>query len=261
MNGVNFSHGLEEAWTNFATFMPKLLLAAAIIIVGYFIARALCGIFNKVLYRIGFNRLTERGGINRVLSRTDYKASDLLAKVLFYAIMLFVLQFAFGIFGTNPISSMLTAVIAFLPKLFAAVLIVIVASAIAAAAKDILQATLGALSYGRVLANLVAAFIVGVGIFAALSQINIAPAIVNGIFYAGLAIVAGSAIVAIGGGGIAPMRRQWERALGRMEEEAPRLREHLKQMPNRAQERSRAWKEEARTIKREGETEQRGFPE
>src|SRR6478672_5917718 len=108
MNGVNFSRGLEEAWTNFATFMPKLLLAAAIIIVGYFIARALCAVFNKVLERIGFNRLTERGGINRMLSRTQYKSSDLLAKVLFYAIMLFVLQFAFGIFGTNPISNMLT---------------------------------------------------------------------------------------------------------------------------------------------------------
>ena len=40
--------------------------------------------------------------------------------------------------------------------------------------------------------------------FAALNQLQIAPAIVTGLFYAVLAVVVGSAIVAIGGGGILP---------------------------------------------------------
>jgi hypothetical protein len=40
-----------------------------------------------------------------------------------------------------------------------------------------------------------------------------------------LAIIAGSAIVAIGGGGIQPMRQQWEKALNRMEQEAPQIRQ------------------------------------
>jgi hypothetical protein len=80
------------------------------------------------------------------------------------------------------------------------------------------------LSYGRFVATLASAFIVAVGIFAALSELNIAPAIVNGLFYALLAIIAGSAIVAIGGGGIVPMRSQWEKALGRIERDAPQFR-------------------------------------
>ena len=42
----------------------------------------------------------------------------------------------------------------------------------------------------------------------------------NGLFYACLAIIAGSAIIAIGGGGIAPMRMRWEKALGHLEREA-----------------------------------------
>src|SRR6187401_2202752 len=111
MNRVDLTHGFEQAWTNFITFMPKLLLAAAIILVGYFIAKMLCRLLDSLLERVGFNRLAERGGISKVLARTRYRAGDLLGRVLFYAIMLFVLQFAFGIFGPNPISSMLTAVI------------------------------------------------------------------------------------------------------------------------------------------------------
>ena len=80
------------------------------------------------------------------------------------------------------------------------------------------------------------------GIFAALNEINIAPAIINGIFYAILAIIAGSAIVAIGGGGIVPMRSRWEKTLGRLEQEVPRLRA----MPEPASGRAADWKEDVR---------------
>jgi hypothetical protein len=261
MNRIDLSGGIETAWTNLVAFLPRLLLAIGILVIGYLIAKLLCRLLNGVLERLGFDRLVERGGVKRVLSRTKYDASDLLSQLLFYGVMLFVLQFAFGTFGPNPISDMLTRVIAFLPNLFVAVVIIVVAAAIASAVKDILQATLGGLAYGRVVATLAALAIVATGIFAALNQIKIAPAIVNGLFYALLAIVAGSAIVAIGGGGIAPMRAQWEKMLGRMEREAPRLRERLEQMPDRARERAETWKEEeAHKMDRPG-GEHRSFPQ
>jgi H+/gluconate symporter-like permease len=56
-----------------------------------------------------------------------------------------------------------------------------------------------------------------IGVFAALSQLKIAPAIVNGLYYAILAIIVGSAVVAIGGGGIATMRRYWEQTSASLE--------------------------------------------
>ena len=259
MDRVDLSRGLEQAWTNFMTFVPKLLLAIVILVLGYFVAKLACRLFDALLERVGFDRLVERGGIKRVLSRTRYDASSLLGKLLFYTVMLFVLQMAFGIFGPNPISALLTAVIAFLPNLFVALLIVIVASAIAAAVKDILQATLAGLSYGRFLANLAAVIVVATGVFAALNQINIAPAIVNGLFYAMLAIFAGSAIIAIGGGGIQPMRARWERALDRLDREAPILRQRAEQMPEATEQRAETWKKGDEV--RETSVEQRSFPE
>ena len=53
--------------------------------------------------------------------------------------MLFVLSTAFGVFGTNPVSDYLHAVIAYLPLVFVAIIIIIVviASAIAAGAKSL----------------------------------------------------------------------------------------------------------------------------
>jgi membrane protein involved in colicin uptake len=41
------------------------------------------------------------------------------------------------------------------------------------------------------------------------------------------------------------MQGQWERALGRMREEAPRLREEARRAPQRAQAKAEEWKREA----------------
>jgi hypothetical protein len=79
------------------------------------------------------------------------------------------------------------------------------------------------------LAKLAAGAIVAFGAFAALNQLQIAPAIVNGLYYAVLAVVAGSAIIAIGGGGIQPMRQQWEKTMSKVQEEAPQVKQQAQQ--------------------------------
>ena len=218
---VEWSQGIEDAWSNVATFVPKFLGFLVILIVGYFIAKLIAKAANAILERVGFDRAVERGGIKRALDRTKYDASDILGKIIFYALFLIVLQMAFGVFGPNPISDLLECVIAYLPKVIAAILILVIAFAIAAAARELIDAALGGLSYGRALANVAGAAIVVVGVFAALDQLQIAPAIVTGLFYAMLAIIVGSAVIAIGGGGIYPMRARWERILTKYDDEKP----------------------------------------
>ena len=115
------------------------------------------------------------------------------------------------------------------------------AAAIAAGVKQLLQIATGALPYGRLLSNLASITILVIGIFAALDQLKIAPRIVQGLFYATLATIAGSAIVAIGGGGIAPMRRIWEKALGTVERELPRAKAEISSTAERIEVKS--WKE------------------
>jgi hypothetical protein len=82
---------------------------------------------------------------------------------------------------------------------------------------------LSGVSGGRVMAKGAGIAILVFGAFAALDQLQIAPRIVTGLWYAILAIVVGSAVVAIGGGGIKTMARYWERATTKVEERAPEL--------------------------------------
>lgn len=222
---VELDRGIEDAWSNIASFVPKLVGFLLVVVLGYFIAKAIARIADAGLERVGFDKAVERGGVKRALESSRYDASDVVGKIIYYALLLFVFQFAFGLFGDNPVSDLISGVIAYLPKVFAAILIVVVTGAIAAAVKTLVEGALGGLEYGRLLANAASVAIIGFGIFAALNQLQIAPEIVNGLFYAILAVVAGSLIIAVGGGGVAPMRAQWEKALRRIEDEAPRIRE------------------------------------
>ncbi|HLM65833.1 MAG TPA: hypothetical protein VK306_16170 [Acidimicrobiales bacterium] len=141
---MDFGGGVEDAWSKVATFDPQLL-AFLVVLIGYFVAKAIAKVLDSVLERVGFDALVERGGIKAALARSTYDASDILSKLVFYALILVVLHMAFGIFGPNPVSDLLEGVIAYLPKVFAAILIVVIASAIAADARELLSATLGTL--------------------------------------------------------------------------------------------------------------------
>ena len=220
---INFGTGVSNAWSNVATFVPKLVVFLLILIVGYLIAKAIAKILSAILTRVGFDRLVERGGVKRALDRSSYDASDILAKIVYYAIMLFVLSTAFGVFGSNPISDYLRAVIAYLPLVFVAIVIIVIAAAVAAGVKTLIENSLGGLSYARVVANLASGFILAIGVIAALDQLHIAAAVVNAVLYAVLAAFVGIAVVAVGGGGIKTMAQRWEAVAAKYDEERPRI--------------------------------------
>jgi hypothetical protein len=233
-----FRDGLEEAWRNIAEFLPTFVGFLLILIVGYFAAKLIARVVDRVLERVGFDRAVERGGVGRALARSKYDASSLLSRIVFYALMLFVLQLAFGLFDPNPVSDLIQGVIAYLPKIFAAILIVVVGAAIAAGVKEIVEASIGGLSYGRTLAFLAGGAVLFITFFAALNQLEIAQEVFNGLYFAVLAIIVGSAIVAIGGGGIRTMQRYWERAATRAEEESSNIKREAEGSKERIQQRA-----------------------
>ena len=224
MLAIDVQQGLTEAWERVATFVPKLIGFLLILIVGYFVAKLLARVVDRLLERVGFDRWVERGALKDALARSRFEASDIMSTIVFWAGMLLVLQLAFGVFGPNPVSDLIHDMIAFLPNVFVAVLILVIAAALAKVVTDVLRATLGAVSGGQWIARAAGIAIMVVGVFAALNQVNIAPEIVNGLFYAILAIIVGSAIVAVGGGGIRTMQRYWERASTNVEGTAREIR-------------------------------------
>lgn len=218
MFAVEWSQGIEDAFSDVAAFVPKLFGFLLILVIGYLVVKAIAKIADAALERVGFDEAVERGGIKKAMEKSQYDASDIVSKVIFYGLFLLVLQAAFGVFGDNPVSELITSVIAFIPKALVALAIIVIMSAVAAAAKVMIQGFLGTLPYAKALANVASGAIIAVGFFAALSHLEIAPAIVNGLFYAALALIVGSGIIAIGFGGVQPMQQVWQNSLDKVRE-------------------------------------------
>jgi Mechanosensitive ion channel, conserved TM helix len=220
---MDWEESFQNVANDVATFLPKLVAFLVILVVGLLIAKAIAKGLNAVLERVGFDKAVERGGIKNALANSEYDASDIAAKIVFYALALFVLQLSFSVFGTNAVSDLLDGVIAFLPKLFVALVIVVVAAAIAEAVKDIVRNALGGTSYGALLATLSKVAILAIGVIAALNQINVATTVTTPILVAILATIGGIMVVGVGGGLVRPMQGRWESWLTTAEQEARAL--------------------------------------
>jgi hypothetical protein len=225
VQALDIGDSVSDGLSTFARFVPKFLGFLAILIIGYVIAKIVARMVDKLLRRVGFDRLLERSGVGRALEHSKYNGSDLVAKLVYYSLLLLTLTLAFGMFGPNPVSVLLSGVIAWLPKAVVAIVIVVVAFAIANAVRDIISSALAGMSYGKTLATIASVFIMALGIIAALNQIGVATTVTMPVLIAVLATAGGILVVGVGGGLVRPMQQRWERWLSRAETEVPAMRQ------------------------------------
>jgi hypothetical protein len=207
--GTSFQNLLDTVFHS----IPKIIVFLVIIVIGWIVARILARLVDMGLRKVRFDHFVERGMIGQALARSNTDATMLIARIIYYAILLVTLQMAFGVWGPNPISTMLNAVVAWIPKLIVAIIIVVIASAIARVVRDLIISAIGGLSYGRFLASVASVLIIALGVIAALDQVGIAAMVIQPILYTVLLTAGAILAIGIGGGLIKPMQSRWERML------------------------------------------------
>jgi hypothetical protein len=221
---VDFTGGLNDAWSKVAQFVPKLVGFVIVLAIGWFISKMIARVLDRVLRKVGSEKLAERSGTDRMLEGSKYDMTAIVCKVVYYALLLITLQIALGVFGPNPVSNMINGIVAWLPRAVVAIVLVVIAMAIANVVRDIVTNALSAVSYGRTIGTIVWACIVALGVIAALGQAGIATAVTQPVLIAALAAAVGIVVVGVGGGLIVPMRQRWERMLNSAERETARAR-------------------------------------
>lgn len=138
------------------SFLPNLLAAGLILTVGWFVARILERIVSNLLASVGFDRLGDRVGITRVLGRsTPSKAAGLVVYVLVFLPVLVAALNALELAAvTAPASLMLTQVLAALPQIFAACLVIAVAYVVGRILAELTTRLLSSIGFNRLPAQL-----------------------------------------------------------------------------------------------------------
>lgn len=214
---VDLETPVRNGLSSFATFVPRFLGFLVILVIGYFIAKLVAKLVDKALEKAGFDRAIERGGIKKALASSSFDASDVVAKLVFFAVFIPFLSAAIGTLGVVALQQPLEQFIALIPKIIVAIVLVVIGAVVAGAVKTLIQNALGGLSYGKVLATVVSLIILLGFVKSALDQVGIATTVTGPLLYAILGTVAGVVIVGAGGGLIKPMQGRWESLLNKAE--------------------------------------------
>ena len=140
-------------------FLPNLLGAIVILLVGWGIGKLIQALVTRGLRAVHFNDVTERAGINTALQRADVKASpaNILGVIAYWFIFLLAVQAAVNVLGITALSNLMSAIVLFLPRVFAA-LLVLVAGAWAASFLGRItraSASTAGISYSSILGSVV----------------------------------------------------------------------------------------------------------
>lgn len=139
---------VQEMLTAILGFLPNLLAAAVIFLVGWFVARVVQRIVSNLLAAVGTDRMSRQLGMTAVIGQT--RLSSLLGLIVYVLILIPVLVAALGALKidavTQPASQMLNTMLGALPGIFAAVLVIGIAYVV-----------------GRIVAGLVTNVLRGVG--------------------------------------------------------------------------------------------------
>lgn len=183
MIAIEWSEGIESAWSDVAEFVPKLAAALAVFLIGWIVAKVIRRVLERVLNKIDFDKYVDKSGIGAPLERAGYPNSvDLIGKIIYFALMLLVLQLAVGVFGDSDISNAIDDMVAFIPKLLVAIVIIIITGAVANAVRELISPAVAHLGGGDLLAKAAFVGVWLIGGFAALDQLQVAEDVVDVLF-------------------------------------------------------------------------------
>jgi len=242
---VDIGNSIERGFTVFFAWLPALLGALAILVIGYFVAKVVGKLVGRVLQRAGLDRSLHGGAGGRFVQKITSSPSRLLGSVAFWAIMLGTISLAVSVLGIDALTAFVASIYAYLPNVLAALLIFLVASAISAGVATLVTRAMGDTGLGKIVATAAPILVMTIATFMILDQLMIAENIVT-ITYAGLvgAIALGAAL-AFGLGGRDVAREMLQGAYEKGQESKDEWKRDLDEGMSRAKDEASSLKDEA----------------
>jgi small-conductance mechanosensitive channel len=207
---------LQDAASVFLSYIPQIIGAIIILIVGYIIGKVLQALITRILEGVGFEDWMERGGVKQFFDRagTSETPSSILGRLVFWFIFIIAITMAANTLGIQQISSFLNQLIVYIPSIFVAILILFLATLLANFVSGIVRGATGS----EMLASIAQYVIIVYAVFAALTQLGIAVQLTANTFLILLGAVGLALALAFGIGGREVARDIVEKAYNRRQQ-------------------------------------------
>ena len=195
----------QEALSNFLGFLPQLVGAILVLVIGWIIAGFVAGLIERILERVGFERAAQSTGISGFVKRSgsEWTVSKVVAEIVKWFIRLIALQAAASILGMDQISEIINSILLWLPNLVVALAIIVIGALLARFVAGIVRGATSEMGFGNpdLIATLAQYAILVFAVIAAVDQLGIAETVVNTLFTGLVVAVALAFGLAFGLGG------------------------------------------------------------
>jgi len=214
---VEISESLQRALDDLIGFLPRLIGFAIVLLIGYFVAKALQKLVALALEKAGTDRAVRSGPSGEYVQRVapDVSPSDMVGRVVFWFIFLGAISIAISSLGIAALNEFVADVFNYLPNIVVAILIAVVAIPVAGGLAKLAERTWGDSPMGKMMATAIPALVLGIAVFMILNQLRIATDIVVITYAALMGAVALGAALAFGLGGRDVASRMLEEAYRR----------------------------------------------
>ena len=192
---------VERGFDTFFDWLPQLVGALVILILGYVVARVIGKALTTLLQRSGLDRRLTGGQGGQYVSQVTDSPARLIGRLAFWTVFLGALSLAVTALGIPALTDFVGAIFAYLPNVIAALLIFLVAGALATGVAALVGRMMGDTPTGKVVATVVPGLVMAIAVFMILNQLKIAPAIVTITYAALIGALALAAALAFGLGG------------------------------------------------------------
>jgi hypothetical protein len=176
-------YSLTGALQRFLTFLPSLLGALVVLLVGWIVAGLLARLIERGLGALGFERAVEHSGVGDVLRKSGTKrtASGVVALLIKFFVFLIFLQAAANVLGIAQLTEVLNRIVLYIPNIIVALAILVIGALVAKVLAGVVRGTVSELGVGNpaLLGILTQYIVIGVAVIAALDQLAIAPTLVT----------------------------------------------------------------------------------
>lgn len=196
---------IQDLWDGFLKFIPSLIGAIIVFVIGWFISVGVGKLIAEVLKRLQFNRLFAKEGMKKALEKAEIKidAASFIGAIVKWVLVIVFLLAAVEILGLDQFAGFLKDVLKYIPNVIAAALIFVVAVIIADILEKIVRAAVEGIKarYAQMAGSIVKWAIWIFAILAILIQLKVAPTLIQTLFTGFIALIVIAAGLAFGLGG------------------------------------------------------------
>lgn len=198
-------NSLQNLWAGVFNFLPSLIGALIVVIIGLIIASGLRALIERIINALKIDSLLKKIGLSSFFERTNLQvnAGKFLGLLVYWFLVIVFVLAATDILGLFGVSMFLRDILAYIPNIIIAVLIMLAAIVLANFLKSLITVSVisAKLHASKFLGTLAWWTIIIFGFLTTLVQLGIAATILNTLITGLIAMIALAGGIAFGLGG------------------------------------------------------------